>query len=833
MSDLRTAPSLGQDFIGGIEGALREKFLNFCWHGPLQFANDASVSRNNFCWRISVERAKIPSRMRRETDFVLEKAAWPTMLLEAGGRICRANQAARRIFGLDDLPATPLTTIWDDENGGSAVHFLEQQTSCEAAQLKLRLRDGKKTKFIAHVAKVARDGQDYFVLQLFKESGSAFSELAYAPVSKSAPVDNKKVPAGLLQAAWPVLLVDGQGKIVHANPAAASAFGAKAAVEDAAITGIGSAEGDSGLKDLLQPTTTKSCAAAKLKLADGSVTPFHVERCAMGDDKFSLLQCFRMEGQAQPVAVAPATSVVTASASAPAATAGEDDFLLQNAEWPVLLVHRNGKILRANRAAVRAFGPNAGRDDAQLEGLWSPRNRDSCRQFLNLPPPSEALPLKMNLKSGLPGDFWAQYCGTNDEDIFLLQLHDSPPRTGDTIMFTKPQPEAATAASASAAVGDVKGVEAGLAHKQKLDCALQLARSVSLDFNNALTSILGHASLLLSKMEANHPSRNSLVEIEKSASRAAEIANDLAVFSRQEKDLRVQVAGNMNALLERTVEIFQGSHQTPIVVTKQLERKLFTANFDEAKMQQALVKILENAVEAIKGSNGKINVHTRNLELTEATQDRTAKLNPGNYVCVEISDNGSGIADDVMPHIFEPFYTTKGARHRGLGLAWVYGIVTNHGGGVAVSSQPEVGTTVRLYLPANRKIVRDAPIADGDLGGTETILVVDDEDLLLTMGRMVLSSFGYTVLTASSGQKALELFSKSKKKIDLVITDLVMPNMSGRELTEQIHKVAPDTRIIWSSGYVRTTNAQEQERYLQKPFTSQDLLRKVKQALTQ
>ena len=375
-------------------------------------------------------------------------------------------------------------------------------------------------------------------------------------------------------------------------------------------------------------------------------------------------------------------------------------------------------------------------------------------------------------------------------------------------------------------------MEAGLAHKQKLDCALQLARSVALDFNNALTSILGHSSLLLSKMEPDNPSRNSLVEIEKSAAKAAEIANDLAAFSRQEKDLRVQVAGNMNMLLERTVEIFQGSMQSSIVISRQLERKLFTANFDEAKMQQALVKIFENAVESIKGP-GKINVQTRNLELTEATQDRTAKLNPGNYVCVEISDTGTGIADDVMPHIFEPFFSTKGARHRGLGLAWVYGIVTNHGGGVAVSSQLEIGTTVRIYLPATRKIVRDAPIAESELGGKETILFVDDEDLLLTMGRMVLSSYGYTVLTANSGQKALELFTHSKKKIDLVITDLVMPNMSGRELSEHILRALPETRIIWSSGYVRSANAQEQERYLQKPFSTQDLLRKVKQVLAQ
>jgi signal transduction histidine kinase/PAS domain-containing protein len=734
------------------------------------------------------------------------------MLLEAGGRICRANQAARRVFGFtDDLPATPLTAIWDDENKVSAVDFLQQQSGDETSQLKLRLHGGNKTQFIAHAAKVVRDEQDYFVLQLFKESGSAFSELAYAPVPKAPAARTDLIPTSLIQAGWPALVVDPQGKIIHANPAAARVFGANGVAEGAALAGLGQPEEAAALRKLLQQPAPAQAAPFTVCQADGATAPFRVESCSAGDEKWILLQFFQAEDKSGP----PEKS--------------DDDFLLQNAEWPVLLVHNNGKVLRANRAGVRAFGASIEREEAQLEAIWSPHNRDSCQQFLNLPPPAEPVPLEFHLKSGLPGNYWGQFCGTGHEDIFLLQLLKGPPPGTGTAGEAK-----ATAAAAAPAAGDAARdeVEANLCHKQKLDCALQMARSVALDFNNALTSILGHASLLLSKSEPSHPWRSSLGEIEKSAARAAEIANDLAAFSRQEKDIRVHVAGNLNMLLERTVEMFQGSMQSGIAISRQLERKLFTANFDEAKMQQTLVKIFENAVESIK-KDGKINVQTRNLELSEATQDRTAKLNPGNYVCAEISDTGSGIADDVMPHIFEPFFSTKGARHRGLGLALVYGIVTNHGGGVAVSSQPDIGTAVRLYLPANRKIVRDAPMADGDLTGTETILFVDDEDLLLTMGRMVLSSYGYTVLTANSGQKAIELFTHSKKKIDLVITDLVMPNMSGRELSEHILRVSPETRIIWSSGYVRSANAQEQERYLQKPFTAQDLLRIVKQVLVQ
>jgi CheY-like chemotaxis protein len=249
-------------------------------------------------------------------------------------------------------------------------------------------------------------------------------------------------------------------------------------------------------------------------------------------------------------------------------------------------------------------------------------------------------------------------------------------------------------------------------------------------------------------------------------------------------------------------------------------------------MQQALMKVLENAAQALR-PNGRVTVQTRNLELTEPTQDRNARLAAGPYVCVEISDNGCGIEPEVLPRIFEPFFTTKRGGHRGLGLAWVYGIVTNHGGGVAVSSQPGAGTSVRVYLPAEKRIVKDDGFSSDDLTGRQTILMVDDEDLLLTMGQTILSAYGYRVLTANSGQKAMDILSGGGTAVDLVITDLVMPAMSGRELVEHIHRLSPATRVLCTSGYVWPAGQENTGAYLQKPFTSQDLLLKVKRALTQ
>jgi CheY-like chemotaxis protein len=363
-----------------------------------------------------------------------------------------------------------------------------------------------------------------------------------------------------------------------------------------------------------------------------------------------------------------------------------------------------------------------------------------------------------------------------------------------------------------------------------LECALQLARTVALDFNNALTSILGHTSLVLSHLEPSHPWRGSLLEIEKSAGKAAEIANDLGMFSRQEREGRGLTADNLNLMVQRTVELFQRQAvKSSIEWNLLLEKRLFTSRFDESKMQQALGRILDNALEAMNG-HGHIAVQTRNVELEDSAQDQNVRLGAGAYVSVEISDDGGGIPSEVLPRIFEPFFTTKGRDHRGLGLAWVYGVVTNHGGGVAVSSRPEAGTSVRVYLPAEKRILRDNSLSAMDLRGTQTILMVDDEDILLTLGQTILSAYGYHVLTANGGQKALQVLS-SNPAVDLVITDLVMPAMSGRELVEHIRKISPAMRVLCTSGYVSPAGHRDETAYLQKPFTSQDLLLKVKEVL--
>src|SRR5664280_2114988 len=259
-------------------------------------------------------------------------------------------------------------------------------------------------------------------------------------------------------------------------------------------------------------------------------------------------------------------------------------FALENAGWPALLVDGAGAICGASPAAKGLFGAVLDGESPRLAAIWSAENTSTAEQLLAQWERSAVptLLLKFQVKDGRAVGYLTSICGLTRDGTkyYVLQL------LRETM----------------GAAADLKppGGEAGTAHRQKLDCALQLARTVALDFNNALTIILGHTSLVLSKMEPNNPWRSSLIEVEKSAAKAAEIANDLGTFSRQEKEARAQTAGNLNLLLQRTVQFFQqNAGAEPVAWTLQLDRKLFAAKFDEAKMQQAFMKILENSIQAL------------------------------------------------------------------------------------------------------------------------------------------------------------------------------------------------------------------------------------------
>jgi signal transduction histidine kinase/ActR/RegA family two-component response regulator len=489
-------------------------------------------------------------------------------------------------------------------------------------------------------------------------------------------------------------------------------------------------------------------------------------------------------------------------------------FQLAQAAWPALLVSPGGEILDANSAAASLFGAllNARQVSALGTGEGGPGNLLARWEQIG----AALSPLEFRDKTGASLSFLTSVSPlpADNETVLLLQLFPS--------------------AAAVGRMGEVRpaGIEVSVTQRQKLDCAMQLTRTVALDFNNALTTVLGHVSYVLGQMEANHPWRFSLGEAEKAAEKAAEIAKDLAAFSLEEKDKRAQVAGNLNLIVRRAMQLFETPERKNLIWSQKFESRIFTVNFDEAKLQQAFVRILENAVEALAAdkTNGQINVETRNVEHAVPAQDGGLNLAPGAYVCVEISDNGAGIDQAALPRIFEPFFSNKPG-HRGLGLAWVYGIVTNHGGGVAVASEVGQGTAVRVYMPATLKIVEEKFIAEQGLSGEGTVLFVDDEEMVVTLGRMLLTSAGYKVLAAGSGEQALEVINQSNTPIDLLITDMVMPKMNGRELIEKVRVLSPATRVICSTACVRSVHGVDDLDYLPKPFTCRELLARVKHTL--
>ncbi len=509
----------------------------------------------------------------------------------------------------------------------------------------------------------------------------------------------------------------------------------------------------------------------------------------------------------------------------------DSSFLLEHAAWPTFVMETSGTIRHANQAAIGLFGPKLDGESVSLAALWD-ESDETLEQFLARLERTALPILRMRflVRGGAVAWYATHICPIRDTQrryLFQLIAEQPLPSTGLEGIGGTSAPSLPVAASAAPAA-PAPGSDTVFIHKQKLDCALHLARTVSLDFNNALAGIMAHSSLLLGVSERGHPWRPALVEIEKAAHRGAEITHQLALFGRPEKDGGIRPAANLNAVLRRVVELLGQNRPDTIAWSLQLDPQLYCAKFDEAKLQQAFARIIENSLEAI-AERGAIHLSSSNLEVTIPLRDEAVELPRGSYVRVEISDDGPGIPAPLLPRIFEPFFTTKDG-HRGLGLAWVYGIITNHRGLVAVSSQPGRGTSTRIYLPATRQRLADTGGRLEDLRGDETILLVDDEELILAMGQVVLGGFGYRVLTASSGAQAFEVLAKATWPIDLVVTDLVMPQMSGHEFAEQIQLRLPGVPLLYISGLVRG-EAADGETFLQKPFSSQELLTRVRQLL--
>jgi PAS domain S-box-containing protein len=385
-----------------------------------------------------------------------------------------------------------------------------------------------------------------------------------------------------------------------------------------------------------------------------------------------------------------------------------------------------------------------------------------------------------------------------------------------------------------------RGLEIQLRQAQRMEAIGQLAGGVAHDFNNMLAVIRGNAELLLmDDDQLNRPVRDGLKQIHAAADRAANLTRQLLAFSRKQV-MQLQpsdfndVIANLTKMLNRVI----GEH---IELQCTYAKRLPFVQADVGMLEQVLVNLTVNARDAMP-KGGQLVIATGNVQLTDQDATRHPEAVAGDFVCLSVSDTGMGIAPEHLPQIFEPFFTTKElGRGTGLGLATVYGIVKQHGGWLEVSTQVGVGTTFTIFLPAIPSSAEPAATTPEPplRGGNETILVVEDDQAVRSMNRRVLESFGYHVEEAASGREALASWKQCEAKIDLLLTDMVMPGgVTGRDLGEQLRAQKPALKVIYTSGYSATMAGKDtaflrrtNSYYLQKPCPTRLLIHTVRQCL--
>lgn len=372
---------------------------------------------------------------------------------------------------------------------------------------------------------------------------------------------------------------------------------------------------------------------------------------------------------------------------------------------------------------------------------------------------------------------------------------------------------------------------------QKMEAVGLLAGGVAHDYNNMLNVILGYTELAMNKVDPAQPLHADLEEILKAAMRSADITRQLLAFAR--KQTISPVVLDLNQTVESMLKMFRRLIGEDVHLAWLPATGLCRVKMDPVQVGQILTNICVNARDAVAGV-GKVTIETGNAVFDDTYCAQHAGFLAGEYVLLAVSDDGCGMDKNILDQIFEPFFTSKGVgQGTGLGLSTVYGIVKQNNGFINVYSEPGKGTTFRIYLPrcagqaadTQREGTAEIPLSRG-----ETVLVVEDEPVLLTLGKMVLEELGYRVLVAGTPHEALELAEEHASEIQLLITDVVMPEMNGRDLAERLQSLYPDMKILFMSGYTADVIADrgvldKGVNFIQKPFSIKDLAVKVREAV--
>jgi len=457
----------------------------------------------------------------------------------------------------------------------------------------------------------------------------------------------------------------------------------------------------------------------------------------------------------------------------------------------------DGKVLKANQAAARLMGYDTVQQlmDANIViGDYYPAER-------------RAELLRQLQKHGRVSDFEAHWTYPSG-------------REQDITISAKIYPEWGYIEGVVMDITERKQLLARLLQAQKMEAVGALAGGIAHDVNNILMGIQGNVSLMLGALGKDHPHYARLLQIQDLVTSGAELTGQLLGFARGGRYTGRPT--DLNMLVRKTADLFQRTRRD-IRVSKVLADGLWISNVERAQLEQVLVSLCVNAGHAMP-NGGELTLTTANLHIDPVDSERY-HLPAGNYVRVSVTDTGAGMDEATRARVFEPFFTTKAmGRGAGLGLASSYGVIRGHGGAIDVDSAPGRGTTFSFHLPAYQgKAEHDPRPGPEVVGGSETILLVDDDEVVAMVTRQMLESLGYTVLVAHSGRDAVAAYAAQHEQIALVLLDMIMPSMSGADVCDALRAIEPNARIILSSGHSLdglTARAMERncDGFLQKPF---------------
>jgi two-component system cell cycle sensor histidine kinase/response regulator CckA len=386
-------------------------------------------------------------------------------------------------------------------------------------------------------------------------------------------------------------------------------------------------------------------------------------------------------------------------------------------------------------------------------------------------------------------------------------------------------------------VTERKHLEEQFRQSQKMEAIGQLAGGIAHDFNNLLTAITGYSSLGIQHIDGNDLIRTYFEEIKKAGDRAANLTRQLLAFGR--KQILQPLPLNLNDIVSDMNKMLRRLIGEDIDFSAKLDPGLERIKADPGQIEQVLVNLVVNARDAMP-QGGDLTIETSRVDLDQAYADRHVGVVPGSYVMLAVSDTGTGMDDDTRARIFDPFFTTKEkGKGTGLGLSTVYGIVKQSGGSIWVYSEPGHGTTFKVYFPelaVSPQKTADVTVEPAMPGGSETILLVEDEDVVRSLARKILEHAGYNVLDASRGEEAVRMCQERAEPIDLLLTDIVMPETSGKGVADRLCEMLPGLRVLFMSGYtdeaiVHHGVLDSNVEFIQKPFTPADLAKKVREVL--